>query len=51
MAPFSTPTPEQLEELRVACEADSPVVDTLKREVDITLDFRSDNAPSTASAG
>jgi uncharacterized OsmC-like protein len=44
-------TPEQLEDLRVACEADSPVVDTLKREVEITLDFRGDDAHGTASAG
>jgi uncharacterized OsmC-like protein len=44
-------TPAQLEELRVACEADSPVGDTLKRQVEITLDFRGDDAPSTASSG
>lgn len=46
-------TPEQLNELRVACEADSPVGDSLKRRVEVTLDFRGDEAqaaPEPAAA-
>jgi uncharacterized OsmC-like protein len=41
-------TAEQLEELRAALEADSPVGDTLKRHVDLSLDFRGEVAHTAA---